>query len=90
MAKNFRLSRRTIVAGVLAAATVTIGAIGLPFANAAPANPSTVSATGRTQSDAAAAAYKICESQGYNADRVQSSVTNADGSVTVTMLCYSV
>jgi hypothetical protein len=87
---NFHLSKRTALAGVLAAATVVIGAVCLPFANAAPASPTTVSATRATQSDATAAAYQICESQGYNADRVQSAVTNSDGSVTVTMLCYTV
>jgi hypothetical protein len=76
---------------VVAAAAAAIGAGSMLPASAAPP-PTTVTVTGayRNQSDANSKAFATCQQQGYNADRVDNTVTNADGTVTVTVYCYTV
>jgi hypothetical protein len=89
MANNSRSSKKLVLAGVIAAVAAAIGAGSMLPANAAPP-PTTINATGPTQADAISMAFANCQQQGYNADRVDSTRTNPDGTVTVALYCYNV
>lgn len=82
----------SILAAALVAGAAAVGGGVLSSANAAegPAEPTTITATAATVDDAVSAAWAQCSSRGYNADRILGTATNADGSVTVTMECYTI
>jgi hypothetical protein len=86
MSRNRRSFKRVALGGVVLAATTAVIGTSMLAAHA----DTTVSATGANAAEASSAAYAICQAQGYNANTILSTVTNSDGSVTVTMNCYTV
>jgi hypothetical protein len=85
-----RTSTKTLIAALIAAGAVAVGASTILPANAATPPPTTVTSTGPDQATATSTAYAECEAKGYNADTVQKVMPNPDGTFTVTLYCYNV
>jgi hypothetical protein len=92
MASNSHVSKKLVIAGVVAVAAAAIGAGTMLPAHAVEVfTPGkSVPGTGPTQADALSRAYASCQQMGYNADRVDNTFNNDDGSVTVILYCYTV
>jgi hypothetical protein len=100
MASNSRSSKKLVLAGVIAAVAAAIGAGSMLPANAdiggtgkPPPPPTTVTKTGLSETAATADAWAECQQAGYTERRLDTRPdnprTNPDGTVTVTLYCYT-